>query len=63
MGFNILLEPNENRSGFDYSRQNECAYQETLPRFGTGVDSMLEAVAQRRVGPRAKEVSLIDRGV
>jgi glycosyltransferase involved in cell wall biosynthesis len=27
------------------SRQNERAYHETTPRFGTGVDSMLEAVA------------------
>ena len=27
------------------SRQNERAYHETTPRFGTGVDSMIEAVA------------------
>jgi len=30
------------------SRQTERAYQETMPRFGTGVDSMIEAVAARR---------------
>jgi glycosyltransferase involved in cell wall biosynthesis len=29
------------------SRQNERAYHETMPRFGTGVDSMIEAVAAR----------------
>jgi glycosyltransferase involved in cell wall biosynthesis len=27
------------------SRQNERVYHETMPRFGTGVDSMIEAVA------------------
>jgi glycosyltransferase involved in cell wall biosynthesis len=29
------------------SRQTERAYHETMPRFGTGVDSMIEAVAAR----------------
>ena len=29
------------------SRQTELAYHETMPRFGTGVDSMIEAVAAR----------------
>ena len=29
------------------SRQSERAYHETVPRFGTGVDSMIEAVAAR----------------
>ena len=46
------------------SRQNERTYHETTPRFGTGVDSMIEAVAAKTGRrPRAKKASLIHWGL